>query len=358
MINEPVRAASLLTALVLCCAAVAVGPAHAARVDDLYSATVPVTDASADATRAAFAEALRRVLVKVTGRDAAGRDPTVTSRFGDPQALVQQFRRDGSGLWAQFDAAAIRKGLEAAGLPVWGENRPATVVWLAYDTGGGERDVLAGGGTDDALSATLRRDLLEAAAARAVPVVLPLRDSQDLAAVTYADLWGDFTAPVVNASARYEADAVLIGRARLFPVGLPDVRWTLLVGDERVDWRGGLGDGPAGLAEHLAERLASSATGGHTLRLGVAGIHTFDDYGLVLGYLQGLDVVESLSPVALVADEITFELKLRGDRELLERSLAVGRIVEPGGAGETPLSPARVPADLSYRLRSSGAPRQ
>ena len=115
------------------------------------------------------------MLVKATGRDSAARDPAVMSRFGDPQALVQQFRRDGSGnLWVQFDAAAIRRGLNAAGLPVWGDDRPATVVWLAYDTGSGERDVLAGGGTDGTAGAALRRDLLEGAAARAVPVVLPL----------------------------------------------------------------------------------------------------------------------------------------------------------------------------------------
>jgi hypothetical protein len=356
------RFRSMLTVLALCFWALPGGSVHAAHVEDLYTASVPVADASPETTRAAFTEALRRVLVKATGRDSAARDPAVMSRFGDPQALVQQFRRDGSGnLWVQFDAAAIRRGLNAAGLPVWGDDRPATVVWLAYDTGSGERDVLAGGGTDGAVSAALRRDLLEGAAARAVPVVLPLRDSQDLAAVTYADLWGDFTEPVVKASGRYQADAVLIGRARLFPAGMPDVRWTLLVGNERMDWRGSIADGPAGLAERLAARLASGSAGAQSLRLGISGIQSLDAYGLVLGYLQGLDVIESLSLVAVAADEMTFDLRLRGDRELLARAFAVGRIVEPRDAsgGQAAIAPGGLPPDMSYRLNATaGAPPQ
>ena len=228
------RAGPVLAALALLSWALVAGSAAAARVEDLYATSVPARDPSPEATRAAFAEALRRVLVKVTGRGATVQDATVMSHFGDPEAMVQQFRRDGAGnLWVQFDATAVRRGLDAAGLPAWGDNRPATVVWLAYDTGGGERDVLAGAGNDGPIAAAIRRDLLTAAAARGVPVVLPLRDSQDLAAVTYADLWGDFTGPVVQASARYQADAVLIGRARLFPAGMTDVRWTLLLDNER-----------------------------------------------------------------------------------------------------------------------------
>ena len=349
------QARPAVAALALLSWAFLTGTATAARIDDLYAASVQVTDVSPEATRAAFAEALRLVLVKVTGRGSAVQDAQVMSHFANPEAMVQQFRRDGAGnLWAQFDASAVRRGLDAAGLPAWSDNRPATVVWLAYDTGAGERDVLAGAGPDGPVATALRRDLLAAAAARAVPVVLPLLDSQDLAAVTYADLWGDFAGPVIKASGRYQADAVLIGRARLFPAGMTDVRWTLLLGNERQEWRGGVADGPQGLAERLAQRLASAGiAGGPALRFGVSGIRTLDDYGRVLSYLQAMDVIESLSVGYLSGDTVMFDLKVRGDSELLTRTLAVGRVVEPvsdPGAGQAAVPAIGPPPALAYRL--------
>ena len=46
--------------------------------------------------------------------------------------------------------------------------------------------------------------------ARGVPVMLPLRDTQEIAALTYADLWGESGEQVRRASARYQADAVTL----------------------------------------------------------------------------------------------------------------------------------------------------
>jgi hypothetical protein len=322
---------------------------HAAPVTGIYAETVPVADGSAESMRAAFATALARVLVKATGRAEAGRDAALLESFGDPSALAQQYRRDGAGnLWVQFDPAAVRRGLGAAGVPVWGDDRPVTVVWLAFDAGEGERDVLAAGGADGSTGAALRRELLQAAQGRAVPVVLPLRDSQDLAAVSYADVWGDFSEPVVRGSARYQADAVLVGRARLFPQGMPDVRWTLLAGGERAEWRGGVADGPQGLADRLAQRLTTGTAAGPTrTRLVVSGIASFEDYGRVLAHLEGLDVVESLAVARADGEQVDFELGLRGGTERLVDALALRRLLEPAS------DPAADVAALHYRLAAA-----
>jgi hypothetical protein len=326
--------------------------AVAARVDDLYAATVSTADASPQATQAAFAEALRLVLVKVTGRAAAGEDARLLQSLGDPASLVQQFRRDGAGnLWARFDAAELRRRLAAAGIPNWGEERPLTVVWLAYDTGTGERDVLASAGAEGAVSEALRRDLLAAADARGVPVLLPLRDSQEIAAVSYADLWGEFSDRVVSASERYRSDAILVGRARLFPAPLTDVQWTLLLGEERMEWRGTVADGPRGLAERLGQRLAATAAPvpAGPVRLAVSGIGSLAQYGEVLGYLRGLDVIEDCSVAYVDGDTMVFDLQLRADRAQLQRALAARRIMEPV-PDPAPGVTAPVEPGLVYRL--------
>jgi hypothetical protein len=349
------RASAVAAAFILHGLALLFQTATAARVDDVYSATVPVAGASPGATAAAFAEALRRVLVKVTGRASAGADAVLLERFGDPAALVQQFRRDGAGqLWARFDPGALRRVLQAAGVPAWGEDRPMTIVWLAYDTGTGERDVLSSGGPDTLAASSLRRGLLEAASASAVPVVLPLRDSQELASVTYADVWGEFSEQVVRASERYRADALLLGRARLFPAGMQDVRWTLLAGDERLEWRGGVADGPRGLAERLALRLAvAPGADAGTVRLAVSGITSMDQYGSVSGYLRGIEVIESLAVTAVATDTMVFEIALRGSRDQLARSLALRSLLEPAAPDSVGIAPLPGPApDLRYRLAS------
>lgn len=339
-----------LLALVALWGAAGGGPdAMAARVDGIYAETVPVTGSGADATRSAFGEALRRVLVKATGNPAAGRDPALLAALGDTTSLVQQYRRDAAGnLWAQFDPAALRRGIEAAGYPVWGEDRPLTVAWIAYDAGGGDRDVLGGSGGEGTPAAALRSEFLAAATARAVPVVLPLRDSADVAALGFSDVWGEFPDAIARASGRYGADAVLVGRARLGPQAMVDVRWTLVAGNERAEWRGGIADGPAGLAERLARRLAGRAgAAAGPLRIAVEGVRSFDQYGAVLGHLQALDVIESVAVAGARGEVVEFDVVVRGDAVVLERALAVRRLVEPAPDG---------PAGGALRYRLAAVP--
>ena len=203
--------------------------ATAARVTDLYAASGVLPAESESPLTDAFNEALGKVLVKVTGRrDAAAPDYLVTL-FPDPAQLVQQYRReDRETIWAQFDRNAIKRVLDGAGQPVWGADRPVILVWLALDAGRGRRSILRAESAADALP--IRTDealtfdmeqldevrivIVEAAEARGMPVLLPLVDAEDLSRLSFAELWGDFGDPVMAASARYGADAVLIGRAR------------------------------------------------------------------------------------------------------------------------------------------------
>ena len=72
--------------------------------------------------------------LKVTGRADVVGDESVMSAFANPAAFVQQYRMDpGSVVWVLFDRAAIKRVLDRGGQPVWGEERPATLVWLVID---------------------------------------------------------------------------------------------------------------------------------------------------------------------------------------------------------------------------------
>jgi hypothetical protein len=321
--------------------------AWAAIPPDLYAAEV---DAGAGQARA-FGDALQRVLVKMTG----SRDATADG-LGDPAALVQQYRTLPDGrLWISFDPAALRRALDATNQPIWGEERPATLVWLAVDAGRGQREIVAaepppGGMTGGADSLGEARDaLVDAGRDRGLPLLLPLVDSADLAAVSFADLWGDFTGPVTGASARYGADAILIGRARDPDPARARVQWTLLAGGDRYDWTGGIADGPEGAADRLAATLAAQQGGLRLVRLQVSAVDSVDAYGAVLAYLSGLSVVESCAVELVEADRVLFGLRVRGDVDQLMRTLALQRLLLPTDPA-TPSAEGAPAADLHYRV--------
>src|SRR5690606_16164886 len=178
--------------------------------------------------------------------------------------------------------------------------RPMTLLWIAIDTGQGERALLPAVGAPPGASADmealldgLREELVTVAEERGLPVTLPLLDLEDMAAVGFADVWGGFEQTVLAASDRYGADAVLVGRVRMTELG-NEVQWMLLRDGQRRLFAGQqLVDGLHWLAENYA-RDYSVLGGVRTVRLLVRGIDSLADYGRALSYLEGLSALQSI----------------------------------------------------------------
>lgn len=318
--------------------------AFGARVENLYAVDVEMPADSTAQLERAFDTALRQVLVRVTGSRASGEDKAVFDSFGDAAALVQQYRIDPAGsVWVLFDSVAVKRILDRLGQPIWGDERPATLVWLVMDAGNGKREFLAARSnlinengiiepaTNDKIAANeaALREILDATAdARGVPLMLPLVDSTEVTSVSVSDVWGGFTESLQGASRRYNADAVLIGRARVFSSQRITVRWTLLVDDERYDWEGDVASGPDNLADFFAARLAgASGTPGQVL-LQVDGVDSLDDYGRLSAYLDALEVVDSFAVNRVEDSAVLLSLSIRGDPDLLMRTIALQRVLQ------------------------------
>jgi len=315
-----------------------------ARVENLYAVDVELPAGATKQLDKAFDTALSQVLVRVTGNRSVGDDKDLLRSFGDTAALVQQYRIDQAGtVWVLFDSVAVKRTLDQLGQPVWGEERPATLVWLVMDAGSGKREFLAARSNlvdtneifepvaSDKIAANEAavRDILETSAnARGVPLMLPLVDSTELTSISVSDVWGGFTESILGASARYSADAVLIGRARVFSEQRIDVRWTLLVDAEQYDWEGNVASGPDNLADFFAARLArSSGTQGQIL-LQVDGVDSLDAYGRLSAYLDRLEVVDEFAVNRVADSEILFSLSIRGGVDLLMRTIALQRVLQ------------------------------
>ena len=309
-------------------------PTFAAQFGDLYTVTVMVDPEAEDPRQDGFQRAMGALLVRLTGRRDAADDPDLldvieaAARFVQRWGFVEEER-----LAVTFDGRALEGELVRRDQPVWGGDRPLTLVWMALDTGGGDRRMLNGLETpleedlDAQLVTSVLTELADTARRRGLPLVYPLLDTEDLALVTAADIWGGFTSRVVEASRRYQPDGILIGRVRA--VGdVRTARWQYLGADEQRERRGGISEGLEWLADIYASQYAVS--GGNSIaRLVVTDVRNFDDYARVITHLERLPMIDAVSVEELREDQLLVALETRGTADVLNRALSLGGVITP-----------------------------
>ena len=310
--------------------------ASAVEVPTLYTAKVPL-DPDADNPRAdAYELALREILTRVSGASLADNPLAVEELFPDPAAYVIQFRPGTDDtLWVSFDGQAIEQALRSAGQTVWGGDRPLTLVWLAVDWGQGRREIIGaddpegsqGGGRSIDLNQRLRERVLAIAEKRGLPLVFPLLDTTDLQGVTFSDIWGGFNERIIDASKRYDANSILIGRIRSSPSRRES--WSYFFGGAERSWNGP----PEVIVAQLADLLATEfAVGGNapieTVALNVSGIQTVEAYGSLQKMLAGASAVESFIITEVAGDRVSYRVDVRGGADRLGRALRFNGLVE------------------------------
>lgn len=323
----------------------------AVEMTSLYSAEVPLDPDASDPRAAAYEDALVEVLLRVSG-SGIGDDPEMIDLlFPNPASYVVQFRPgEADTLWVTFDGNAIEDILRRNGQAVWGSDRPLTLLWLAVDWGQGEREIVGADDperSDDAArtidrNRLLRERVLDVAERRGLPVVFPLLDTEDLARVSFPDIWGGFDELVLDASQRYDVNSVLIGRIRA-DSGQRN-RWTYHFAGEQRAWTGE----PELVINLVADMLAAEfAIGGNatlsSVELGIAGINTVEAYGSVQRMLAGLNVVENFAITAVEGDRIRYRVQAHGGAERLARALRLAGLIEQDRVDDAP-GPGPAPA--------------
>jgi hypothetical protein len=324
---------------------------RAAEAQRLYEATVPVAGQTAEERQAVLGEALRAVAVKVTGQRGVAGDPALTPVLEAAETYIQQYRYDSAGegaepalrLRVRFDPAGVEGALRAAGLPVWGRERPQTLMWVVVDDG--RSRALVSESEPPAAAAAIN----DQARARALPMLLPLLDLEDRNAVSASDVWGRFQEVILAGSERYGADAVVAGRAYRTREGGWRGDWNLFAGGAVAStWesRGGtlaavLAEAVDRSADTLAGQVVPSMTttaggsppaGGAQIggqRMTVIGLERYEDYGRLLRTLESLPVVKSVQVSGAGPERLELRLELLGSRMDLERAVGLERMLVP-----------------------------
>lgn len=346
---------------------------YAEVVDNLYIAEVPVENQSLEVRQAAITSGMQDVLVRISGRSLVLTITPVEQALMQPKRYVQRFSYSSQKvagtqqklLRVEFDKKSINKLLRDNRLPVWGRNRPSTLLWLVIDNRRSrtlitnERKIKA------------RQQIELQAARRGLPLNLPLYDLTDRSNLKISDVWGNFEDPIMRASERYQSEAILVGRVFKTYSNSWSGRWTLYNEGRRLDWESegetleqALLPGVTSTTDYLANRYLQNndVNENGEVFVKVTGLGSLKAYTRTVKYLDSLDVVKEVQPYVVEPDYVVFKLDSRGGRLAVSKAVSLGHTLEAQPnqevqqqpvttAGIAPIpSPILTPADLTYLL--------
>jgi hypothetical protein len=290
-----------------------------------YQGMAPLADRSEASQDGAFAAAMRVVLVKVTGHRTADQDPALAPLISNARRYVQQYRAaPDSQILVTFDSAAIDRWLTQNNQPLWGPERPATVVWLTVQTGPQTGTLVTAEDTSE-----IKTAIDAAATLRGAPVIWPSAADAQRNHLDYAGIVSASPGTLADLGHRLGGDGVLVGRANA-PTNAAVARWTFIYPDRGAEFSGPPAEGVNRAADTYADLYA--VTGALApVEIEVTGIGDLKAYASVQSYIESLTFVSRVDVEALSGDTVRFRLTTRGGAESLH---ALGGRLQPIAAGE------------------------
>ncbi|VAW92062.1 hypothetical protein MNBD_GAMMA23-878 [hydrothermal vent metagenome] len=398
----------------------------AAKITDLYEAEIPVLSQNRADRHVAIQQAFAEVLVRVSGQqdvvlalpplieaDAlplkktpnqqqpklvlVGKTAEIAGALNRATFYVKQFRyqkttgrphidwgikpldadktkskKSQQVLWIRFNKKKINKLLHRANLPVWGSTRPSILVWMVVESRG-KRYLLS-----NSIKSTTRESIEKHARLYGLPVRFPLMDLADRANISTSDVWGNFEDRVMEASRRYQAEAILVGK--IYQVNRAwNTQWHLYVNGRRVDWQEQavyltkvVKQGLSHTAQNLSLAFADVKTekGIQQVLVKIKEVNGLAGYSQAVKYLSSISAVKKVQTVQVEKSSVLFNLTTQGSRVGVMQAIALGNqlVAEPntiprqaataipmdtavrGEHGVVKAPPKELIPDLIYRL--------
>lgn len=182
----------------------------AVEVSDLYVTKLVVNSKSDTDKKRVLKASFAEIILKVSGQESALKNNLIKKAHRTYYQYYTQFRyqksEDKTLLVVTFDENKINTLLAQASLPIWGRLRPKVLIWFVNETGL-SREVIS-----ETSMNYIPKSVHQFSEQRGVPMVLPLMDLTDSENIYTSDIWGRFTYPIEDASARYEAERIVVIR--------------------------------------------------------------------------------------------------------------------------------------------------
>ena len=348
----PIHPRVVLYSLFLLLALACLQPAQARVIPDLYEVVEAVPSRGATDRASASSRGLERIFVRVTGDQNIGTDPKLAPVLKDARKYLQVYRYDTEDnqlyLHLSFDPQAVNELVHQLKLPLWPNNRPATLVWLAVDSLQSGRDALRQEDYPE-LFGLLDSLALE----RGLPLEFPVMDLNDQRNMPLGSLWVQDEAAAQKASVRYRPDASLMGRLLQTSGQRWQANWLLIHGGrsyafdasgstmEEVALRG-INEAANLMAERYAVRTGDTGTAS-AVQVEISGIRSFAAYSQATSYLQGLAQVSAADVLAVRGDRLILSLTTSTQLESLRDVLALNRNLQLEAEGPVDLTGYRAP---------------
>ncbi|CAH9018950.1 DUF2066 domain-containing protein [Candidatus Nitrosacidococcus sp. I8] len=307
---------------------------QASEIINLYEAEVPVRSKNLSTAEQINAEqqGLQDILLKVVGNRNLINRTYLNPILREAPNLVQQFRYSISDknvpiFHVNFDHQGVKDLLVQNNLPIWGENRPALLLWIAIEDNR-KRYLL----TSNQSSLFIDR-LKEQADMRGIPITFPLWDLEDQKQLTFGDVWGNFTMPIQTASHRYPATVQIVGRILRQEGNNWEGRWSLYSIEETQSWSisGGidqvLDNGLNKSVDIITSHLVSGSSTLQSIVVQVSNVGSFTNYARLSSYFKTLSQVSKVQPIQLSQKNARFSLEIHGSISDLVSAISYGRVL-------------------------------
>lgn len=325
-------------------------------VSHLYEATLECRSQNEEERQQLFQQGLRQVLDRISGQTATRPSTPLEQALRNAGTYVDQYIYEENSLTIKYNSELINKLIQKTGERQWGQRRPSVIVWLALEEQQQRR--LIGVEAEPALPALLG----ELAQKQGLPVILPLMDLEDVSSITVADVWGQFPSILKEASVRYGAQAILIGRiSHRQPANSPlkewDGHWQLLVEEDAPSWRVegqslreilslGITGASHYLIGHYGIKENKLANNSHKpIVISVQNIKSAREFIDVETYLHSLDPVSNVQVRQVGQGGAVFEIIPRATNGLVALEQAIGLDQRLMAAAPKPLDKV----DVAYR---------
>lgn len=303
--------------LTLCCA-LASSVAFAAPVSDLYKVREPVASQQPQDREQALARAFDTLLLRLTGEENVANEALDRLRT-DLQQVISRFSYEEGALVVSFDPLTTERALKAAGLSLWGVDRPDIMTWWLVESVEGAR--LLG----DAQQGS--RELQAAAQHRGLPLRLPLADLSEQLAVTAEALAQQDGQALAELSERYDADGVLAVIERQAGDGW-EAQWQFWLAEKQTQGRAQAAD-RAGLADAVMRDVSVYLAPHYRVAPGETAEIVLEVMGADVSRFAELErLVEPFGASLLRVEAGRLVYHLNASPELLRAQLALMRLHE------------------------------
>ncbi len=304
-------------------------PASALTKVNLYKTQVAIDQTQENADAEARQLGMQQVIIRATGDKNSPNNDVIQKALGQYNSYLNQFSYsqvgDTSVMTIEFGAPQIRSLITQAQLPFWSENRANILVWLVEESSY-DRSI-----SWEHSDSSLLQQLKVTAAARGLPITVPVGDFDDITGVEISDLWGGFVKPISLASDRYPTEAILVVRAQG-----NDLRWTLydqnaydMLNSQKSPMTG-RASGAASAAEMIDQisdyyaqknAVVVGSESSQAVQATFSSIEDADDFFRLEKRLKGLNSVASLDILKIQGTEVTFDVHLLASETEFEQEV-------------------------------------